>query len=103
MNPNPKIRDSGSIVGVLHQGFSFRILHDNNEERQPKIPKKEWVMRACERLVELNEASWVDSTKKAIKIFFRKYNDVLGYFIELCSKEVENIGQLKLFKESESD
>ena len=92
-----------SIIEELHQGFSFRMLYGDNNERQPKIPKKEWVMRACERLVELNEASWVDSTKKAIKIFFRKYDDVLGYFIELCSKEVENIGQLKLFKESESE
>lgn len=92
-----------SIAEEMHQGFSFRMLHDNNEERQPKIPKKEWIMRACEHLVKLNEASWVDSTKKTIKVFFRKYDDVLGHFIELCSKEVENIGQLKLFKESESE
>ena len=92
-----------SIIEELHQGFSFRMLHGDNNERQPKIPKREWVMRACEQLVKLNEASWVDSTRKTIKIFFRKYDDVLGHFIELCSKEVENIGQLKLFKERESE
>ncbi len=85
-----------SIIEELHQGFSFRILHGNNE-RQPKIPKKEWVMRACEKLVELNEASWVDLTKKTINVFFRKYDDVLGHFIELCSKNVETPKQLKLF------
>ena len=89
-----------SIVEELHQGFSFRMLHGDNNERQPKIPKKEWVLCACEQLVKLNEASWVDSTKKTIKVFFRKYDDVLDHFIELCSKEVEKTGQLKLFKES---
>jgi len=52
---------------------------------------------------KINEASRVDSTKKAIKVFFRKYDDVLGHFIEQCSKEVENIGQLKLFKNNESN
>ncbi len=92
-----------SIAEELHQGFSFHMLHDNNEERQPKIPKKEWIMRACEQLVKSNEASWVDSTKKTIKVFFRKYDNVLGHFIELCSKEVENIGQLKLFKTDENN
>ncbi|OHB46984.1 MAG: hypothetical protein A2545_00360 [Planctomycetes bacterium RIFOXYD2_FULL_41_16] len=55
-------------------------------------------MSACEQLVKLNGASWFDSTKKSVKVFFRKYDDVFGRFIELCAKEVENIGHLKLFK-----
>ncbi len=91
------VLEINSIVEELHRGFSFRVLHGDNNERQPKIPKKDWVLRACEKLVEINEASWVDSAKSTVNVFFRKYDDVLGHFIEACSRKVETPKQLKLF------
>lgn len=89
------------IIEELHQEFSFRSLYGDNHDRQPKIPKKEWVVRACEQLVKSNEATWVDSTKTAIKVFFRRYDDTLGHFIEICSGEVENSKQIELFEDKE--
>lgn len=73
------------IIEELFQGFSFRSLHGDNE-RQPKIPKREWIVKACEQLVKANEATWEDSSQARIKVFFKKYDDVLGHFIELCSE-----------------
>lgn len=91
------ILEIDNIIEELHQEFSFRSLYGDNHDRQPKIPKKEWVMRACEHLVKSNEATWIDSTKATVKVFFRKYDDILVHFIELCSEKEENSNQLKLF------
>ena len=43
-------------------------------------------MSACEQLVKLNGASWFDSTKKSVKVFFRKYDDVFGRFKGLLER-----------------
>lgn len=93
------------IVEELHQGFSFRTLYSDNSGRQLKIPKKKWVVNACEQLVKSNEASWVDSTKTTIKVFFRRYDATMDHFIELCSKEEESSGQMemKFIENKESD
>ena len=95
------ILEIDNIIEDLHQEFSFRSLYGDNHDRQPKIPKKEWVVRACEHLVKSNEATWIDSTKTAIKVFFRRYDDTLGHFIEICSGEVENSTQIELFENKE--
>lgn len=90
-----------NIVEELHQGFSFRSLYGDNSERQPKIPKKEWIVNACEQLVKSDEASWMDSTKTEVKVFFRKYADTLAHFIETCSG-AEDSRQMKLFEDKEN-
>jgi len=92
------VLDIDTIIQELYQGFSFRLLHDYDDEGHPKIPKREWVTRACEQLVKLNEASWVDASKTSVKVFFKIYDDVLDHFIELCSGDLENSGQMKLFE-----
>jgi hypothetical protein len=73
------------IARDLHEGFSFRTLHGDSNERQPEIPRREWVERACEELVVLKEAEWLDDTKKEIRVFFRKYDDVLTHFVDACA------------------
>ena len=89
------------IVEELNRGFSFRRLHGDNCDRQPQIPKPEWVTRACEKLVALEEAQWIDGTKATIRFRFRRYDDVLEHFVEACSRG-ETPGQMSLsFKSDE--
>ena len=83
------------IIEELCQGFSFRSLHGGDSERQPKIPKREWVIMACEQLVKAKEATWEDSSQTRVRFLFKKYDDVLGHFIELCS-ELKTDEQLEL-------
>lgn len=92
-----------TIIEELHRGFSFRGLYDNESERQPKIPRREWVYRACYKLVELKEAKWSDEDKTTIIVFFRLYDDVLAHFTECCSGEEEDDKQMKLFKNEEPE
>lgn len=87
------------IIEQLHQGFSFCGLCRDSAERQPRIPRREWVVNACEQLVNSNEAEWVEPGHTKIKVFFRKYDDVLDHFIHLCS-QTETEKQLLLFKNS---
>lgn len=85
------------IVDQLCDGFSFRRLC-TDKLRQTRNPRREWVVEACERLVVLNEAAWVDSTKKQIKIFFKKYDDVRTHFVKACVDDGHAPGQLLLFE-----
>ena len=84
------------IIWELQEGFTFHSLHAINSGRRPRIPRKQWVLEACESLVKFNEAEWIDPHKKDVKIIFRKYDDVLEHFITCCS-EKEKDKQLQLF------
>lgn len=90
-----------TIIDELHKGFSFRRLFHKESIRQPEIPKREWIIRACKKLVELNEAKWVDENKTKIMFYFRQYDDVLTHFIEPCLDEDQEDKQLKLFDDEE--
>jgi hypothetical protein len=83
------------IINELHEGFSFHSLYNDASGRQPKIPEKEWIMDACEKLVTAKEAEWID-TQKIIRIYFRKYENILDHFIEVCSDEIQKEAQLSL-------
>ena len=86
------------IADQLCKAFSYRLLNDKHHECQPQIPKKEWVMHACQVLVQLKEAEWVDSRQSSITAFFRRYDDILAHFIESCaSQPEEDKAQLPLF------
>ncbi len=86
------------IADQLCKAFSYRRLNDKHHEFQPQIPKKEWVLDACQGLVRLKEAEWVDSRQSSINIFFRQYDDILAHFVESCASQPENDkSQLPLF------
>jgi hypothetical protein len=87
-------------VNELHERFSFRQLHTEASDRQPKIPKAEWVQRAFDRLVKAGEAEWLDCASGKLKARFTKHDDVLAHFVELCAKNQEATGQLPLFKDA---
>ena len=88
------------VVDELHEKFSFHQLHKNVGERQPKIPKQEWVQRAFDKLVKSGDAVWVDRAKGTLKAKFIRHEDVLAYFVELCATDQEPDNQLPLFKEN---
>lgn len=77
------------IASQLCEAFSYRLLNDQHHDFQPQIPKKEWVIKACQGLMELKEAEWGDTKQSSITIFFRRYDDVLAHFIESCSSPPE--------------
>lgn len=90
-----------TIINDLHQNFSFRRLQNNESDRQPRIPKKEWIMRACKKFIELDEAKWEDDQKSIMTFFFRQYDDTLAHFIDGCLNEEQMDSQKTLFGEGE--
>ena len=51
--------------------------------------------------MNLEEAEWVDGSKKEIKVFFRRYREVLTHFVDAFVAADESVdGQLPLFPES---
>jgi len=88
--------DLDDIVQDLHQEFTFQVIYPTNSPRQKKIPRRGWIVEACEQLIQLGEAKWLDSEKKKVTIYFRKYEDILDHFIRACSQEKENQAQPKL-------
>jgi len=88
------------VVNELHERFSFRRLHTQASDRQPKIPKAEWVQRAFDRLVKAGEAEWSDRADGKLKAKFTKHDDVMAHFVELCAADEETTKQMQLFKEN---
>lgn len=70
------------IVQKLHEGFSFSHWHKKFKDRQPQVPRKEWVQKACRFLVESKEARWVTENTELL-VFYRKYNDIHKHFVAL--------------------
>lgn len=91
------ILEINRIIDDLQDGFTFHTLHTYNLGRKPQIPQRAWVISACDCMVNFNEAEWMDQGKKAIKIYFQKYDDVLAHFVSCCAEE-EREKQMELFK-----
>lgn len=81
------------IIEQLYKGYSFYCINQSAE--QPKIPRKGWILKACEQFVKTDEAKWIEENKN-IKFFFKKYDNTQSHFIERCLEEEEN-NQMKLF------
>jgi hypothetical protein len=87
------------IVDGLHKGFSFHVLCPGEADRQPRVPRKAWCVRACEALVAGGSAKWTDpDSKEAITVYFRKVDNVLEYMLDVCKRASGGLeGQLSLF------
>jgi hypothetical protein len=71
------------IVEGLHKGFSFYPWHVKYPMRQPKVPRKEWVQKACDFLVESGEASWApEQEHRKLVVSYQKYGDVREHFVK---------------------
>jgi len=79
----PVILTLQDILDELEQGFTFSWLHVNHPERQPQVPRLSWVRRACEFIVEIGDAEWLEEDdKQQIKVLFREYVDPREHFIK---------------------
>jgi len=71
-----------NIVERLDEGFSFRSWHSQNPDRQPRIPRTEWVRQACQFLIASGEAEWIEgSGETQLVIFYQRYDDVTEHFV----------------------
>lgn len=71
-----------NICLTLNKRFSFALLYDyDDHEGQPHIPKHEWILEACNLLVQFGDAEWIKDMTD-IRIFFRRYDDTLNHFVE---------------------
>lgn len=71
------------ITETLRKVYSFHDWHLSHTDMQPEFPKREWVLEACEFLVQKQEAEWIQDKKgQEIVFFFRRYNSVSDHFIE---------------------
>lgn len=75
------------IVDELCKGFSFYRWHTKYLDRQPEVPRREWIEKACDFLVESGEASWApEQEHKELVVFYRKYSDVRDHFVKSCAQ-----------------
>lgn len=88
------------IIDIIHKGFSFYNLQ-NNDVNQPRIPKRDWVLKACDKFVRINEAEWKNSERKELIFKYQKYDDIMEHFIELCLDEAVDEEQGELFPVAE--
>lgn len=88
------------IVDELRDGFTFHSLHPYTLGRKPQIPQRGWVIKACDCMVKFKEAEWVDG-KKAIKIYFQRYDSILDHFTVCCAEE-ERGRQMELFQRTQN-
>jgi len=70
------------IQKELFEGYSFAPYHRAIPRRQSKYPLPEWILEACQRFVDYDEAVWSGTSREAITFIFRKYDDVLAHWID---------------------
>jgi hypothetical protein len=75
------------IVKVLQDSFSFQCWHKDFPDRQPLIPKREWIDNACQFLVDSQEALWLED-KQELQIHYHKLEKTLDHFIRLVSESL---------------
>jgi hypothetical protein len=74
------------LTQELRDKFSFKALFQREDARQPQIPEREWVYRACDALVSQELAEWADRKGKAhLTVFFQVIEgDLLSEFVSIC-------------------
>jgi hypothetical protein len=70
------------ILETLNKQYSFNLFCNNNAEHQ--MPKREWIIADCQMLVDKKESEWIVKDS-SIRMFFKKYDNILNHFKEICS------------------
>jgi hypothetical protein len=73
------------MLKTLYEGFSFRHWHLKYLDRQPEIPRRRWILEACQFLVSCDLAKWVIQDKE-LAVSYKKHKDVLGEFVQIKAK-----------------
>jgi hypothetical protein len=101
--------DISEITHSLANQFSFAPITslknagNRVENRSPKYPKQSWIREACEQLVKFGDAEWIGSTKEKLKFKFVRRENILDYFIRICSAEIDTNKQMKLFGDTKEE
>jgi hypothetical protein len=81
------------IEDELCKGFCFSSWHKGKTDRQPKIPKTDWVKEACRFMVASGDAEWDKSgDERSLSFVFRKHENIHDHFIS----KYASIEELKL-------
>jgi len=88
------------IIDELYEQYSFYPLQRNHKNRQSKIPRGEWVTGACEKFIEIGLGKWTNSDHSSITLYFKKIDDVLSYFIDMCISHDLEAKQIEMFKKT---
>ncbi|OFX29994.1 MAG: hypothetical protein A2X08_13775 [Bacteroidetes bacterium GWA2_32_17] len=85
------------VVERLHKTYSFCSFHKNHQERQPKLPKKDWVKQAILKLVFIGEVRWKDEQQENIIFLLQKHDkSVIEHYAEKCLSEENDVNQTTL-------
>ena len=76
-----------AIVKVLQDSFSFQCWHKGYPDRQPLIPKREWIEKACQFFVDSQVGGWLDYNEE-LQVHYRKLDKTLDHFIRLVSESL---------------
>ena len=90
------------ITHALSEAFSYRQLNREFVERQPELPKREWVENACQHLIASGEATRVNKSEDELVVSFRRYEDTLDHFVQSCAASMQPDPQLRLFEDETS-
>ncbi len=75
-----------AITQELYEYCSFKGFNSGEEDYQPKMPLKSWVIEGINALVKFNLAEWINQNEGICKIIFKKMDAVFHKFIELCEE-----------------
>jgi hypothetical protein len=90
------ILEVDTVVKELHESFSFASVFPDSSPRQPRIPNRKWVIKGCDKLVELREAVWENAERTIVRFYFKKYEELINHFVELCARGLPHPGQKRL-------
>jgi len=74
------------VVNELHENYSFRRFNSDNNDHQPRIPPKSWVVYALNALVVFKLAEWTNERSGECTVYFKRFKDTLKTFKELCAE-----------------
>ena len=81
--------DVDDILKVLQDSFSFQCWHKDYPARQPLIPKREWIEKACQFFVDSQIGTWLDYNEE-LQVHYHKLEKTLDHFIRLVAEARSN-------------
>lgn len=107
MKKNTKIAVKTSIdeiVSQLRENYSFKQLQGSYSSRQPEIPKREWVFRAVEKLIQIGEAAWIGTNLINLTYFITRHKtSAKDYYESVAADSAFENNQLAFSFEVEDD
>jgi hypothetical protein len=89
-----------SLIDITHrlrEVYSFKKLQSNKfANGQPEFPKQDWVRRAFDKLVEIEEGTWIDRNAGEFSYYLsQKESSIIDHYIIKCNSN--HVSQPELF------